>query len=203
MSDLTRLEETWRRLLDANMRYYEAVGAIARDYMSAMTSAWRDAIPPLTLRVPTATPHGPGPGPGRSNPSPAPASTPALVLEAPAGQEARAAFAVFNDLSREISAPITVSPLRDDTGAEARPALRLHPGLLTLPPGARGVVEVHAAIDDTLAPDVGYYGTITVPDLTTGKIAVVVRRLTSAAAAAPPAPRSRNPRKQRAPSRRH
>lgn len=200
MNDLKRLEESWRRVLDANMRYYEAIGTIAREYVSAMTNAWREAIPPLTLRVPTAATHAAGQV--RSTPSPAPASTPALVLEAEAGQEARAAFVIFNDLSREISAPVTISALKDEAGTEARPPLRMHPGILTLAPGARGVVEVHTAIDDTLTPDVGYFGTITVPDLTTGRIAVVVRRLAGTSAVSAAAPRSRKARKKRTAARR-
>ena len=207
MSDLTRFEDSWRRVLEANTKYYQALGAIARDYVSAMSSVWREAIPPLRIALPARVAAHPALSPTSAPSRAAPA--PALVLEAAGGQEARAAFAVFNELAREVSAPVTVSPLRDERGHEGRVSLSLLPGLVTLAPGTRGVVEVRAAITDSLDADVGYYGTITVPELTTGTIAVVVRRLTSgrvppsaAPAAGRTAVRRRNTKTKKAATRR-
>jgi len=208
VSDDTPFADAWRRVIDANVRYYQALGQVTADYVSAVSTVWRGVPLPFSFALPALTPRGREmSAPKRAPDTPvettsAHASAPTLVLETSAGQEARAAFAISNGLPRQVTAPVMVSALRGEDGTELRPTMRVVPGALSLAPGEKAVVQLHVLIDDTLTPGVGYYGTITVPDLSSERIPIVVRRLTTPAAepvaqgaAAPIAAAARRPPK--------
>jgi hypothetical protein len=74
-----------------------------------------------------------------------------------------------------------VSTFRDERDEEASIPLRIEPGLLQLDAGARQVVQVIAAVSDALREGATYRAELSVPELSTARIPVLLRR-----AAAPP-----------------
>ena len=176
------MEEIWRRVLRANLRYYEAVGRLSVDYVRAVAGAvgsLRGGIPASTVRAPrTASPE-------------AEASAPALVLEAEAGETASGAFVVENLLSEGMSSPVVASAFASDEGHELRPKLAFEPEVVVLGAGEQVRVRVLATIDEALETGVGYRGEVTVPGLVSRGLSIVVRRLASNEPTAPPTPRPR------------
>lgn len=165
-------------MLDANMKFYESLGRVTQEYLTAVTQAM---VPlPLSFKIPTPDPSTRGSSP--STPAPvAQSSGPVLAIEGADGSTAQAAFVVSSGLSRAVTAPVMVSALKDAQGDEVRPAIRVVPGALTLGPGEKAVVQLQVAIDETLQAGVAYYGVITVPELSSEQIPIVVRRMESAA----------------------
>lgn len=182
MADDFRLDETLRRAMDANLRYYQALGRITADYLEALTSIWSSALPLDlgTLRVPLGGKRGKA-ATAQAAPTREPDTTPALVLEADAGQEARGIFMVDNSLGRPVSTTVTVTAFRSETGAEATPALRIEPAVVALEPGTSGLVQLIATVPETLEPGVSYRAEVDVPGLSVRGIPVVLRRRPSAA----------------------
>src|SRR5262249_32851387 len=89
-----QVEEVWRRVVQANLRYYEAVGRVSVDYVRAVAGAVGSLGAGLPASVATTRPSAhsaPLPGAG--------SSAPALVLEAEAGETAVGAFIVENLLT--------------------------------------------------------------------------------------------------------
>jgi hypothetical protein len=182
MAEQPGLEQIWRRALEANARYYEALGQVTTDYLKALAGVLGDIKLPASLGGRGAAPAAPAP----AAPAPAPS---AMVLEAPAGQTAVGAFMVQNRLGQRVAAPVVPSAFLDPSGAEVRPALAFEPDVVSLESGEQVLVRVTATIDERLEPGVGYRGEVTVPGLSGDRIALVLRRRDGTAqSVATPAP---------------
>ena len=186
MADKLSIEEPVRRAIDANLRYYKALGEVTQEYVQSLLGVWRDlpirlgslgSSPVLGATAARATSSG---------------GTATLVLEAEAGQEAASVFMVENRLPRQVSTTVVTSPFLDPSGRDVQPALRILPGVVTLDPGARTLVRIVAAVTDDWAIDVPYRGTVQVPGLSDHAIPVVLRRRASEVQAAP----TKQPRRQ-------
>jgi hypothetical protein len=167
MAEQAGLEQIWRRALEANARYYEALGQVTTDYLKALAGVLGEVRLPASLggRAAASAP------PAASAPAPS-----AMVLEAPAGQTAVGAFMVQNGLGQHVAAPVVTSAFLDPSGAEVRPALTFEPDVVSLESGEQVLVRVTAAIDERLEPGVGYRGEVTVPGLSGDRVALVLRR---------------------------
>lgn len=196
MPDRLSIEEPVRRAIDANLRYYKALGEVTQEYMQSLLGVLRD----LPIRLGSL-----GSTPARASASTAARATPSggsanLVLEAEAGQEAESVFLVENRLPRQVSTTVVTSPFLDPSGRDVRPALRILPGVVTLDPGARTLVRIVATVTDDWAIDVPYRGTVQVPGLSDHAIPVVLRRRATevrAAAVAQPRRQARKTKKRR------
>jgi hypothetical protein len=193
-SESEQVAEIWRRAMDANVRYYRAVGELTIGHVRALTAAAGDLLrPPATPRPPLELPRA-EPKPEETHPQAA------MVLESDVGVAAIGAFVVANGLNRRVSAPIVASPLVSTEGQEARPALAFEPEVVLLEPGEQVLVRIAAAVDESLEPGVGYHGELTIPDLPGTRVPIVLRRR-QAPVARPAARKSRS--KRRAPTRDH
>ncbi len=184
MAEQLGLEQVWRRALEANARYYEALGQVTTDYLKALVGVLGEVKLPASLgggATRTATPSAPA-REAASAPS-------AMVLEGPAGQTAVGAFMVQNRLGQHVAAPVVTSAFLDPSGLELRPPLAFEPDVVSLDPGEQLLVRVTASIDERLAPGVGYRGEVTIPGLSGDRIALVLRRREddNGKAVAPPA----------------
>lgn len=151
------LTDVWRDTVEAGLRYWGRLGRLAVEGVSALL--------PLVAEVRAGAPAGGG------------ARTPRTILvEAEAGREGVGVFLVENTTERRLSIPVTVSRFVGDDGAEVRPKVTFRPDVLTLDPGDQVVVQVAAAIDERLEPDVRYRAEISVPGLSETRIPLVVRR---------------------------
>ncbi len=175
----------WRRVFQANLRYYEAVGRLSVDYVRAVAGAVGSLGAGLPASAAAATRRAAPPVP----PPAAGASAPALVLEAEAGKRAEGAFIVENLLSEGMSSPVVASAFASEEGRELRPRLAFDPEVVVLDPGEQVLVRVVATIDEALEAGVGYRGEVTVPGLVSRGLSILVRRL---AAKEAPAPRRRS-----------
>jgi hypothetical protein len=190
------MQQAWSRMLDANLKYYEALGKVTSDYVAALSKA---ILPgPLSFKLPfgVPSPHAHS-APPETGPV-ARSSGPLLVLEAPAGSTAHSAFVISNALPREATAPVMVSALRTERGTEIHPPVRVVPGSLSLAPGEKGVVQLLVTIGDDMQEGTDYFGVIRVPDLSTEQIPFVVRRVSRAAPSPATAP-ARKPARRRPP----
>lgn len=170
--DRTPLEDVLKRAFDANLRYWETVNRAASEYVQAMTRVWKDAPVSWTPGTSRAT---------RSEPaSPAAAAeprfTPALLLEGPAGEEARAVVMVRNDLDREAEAPVVPSALTGPDGAAVELEVRAEPARVRVKPGEQVAVSLAVEMTDDLDEGVGYRGEVNVPGLSERGVPLVVRR---------------------------
>lgn len=163
--------------MEANTRYYEALGQVTVDYLKALVGVLGD------VRLPTvgnARPAAP------AQPAPQPEQPPAaMVLEAAAGKSAVGAFMVQNRLSQQVTAPVIASAFLDASGREAKPVLVFEPDVVSLEPGEQVLVRVTAAVDERLDAGASYRGEITIPGLSGDRVPIVVRRAARAAAARP------------------
>jgi hypothetical protein len=166
-----------RRAVDANLRYYEAVGEITLDYLRALRALAGEAGG--TRWIPAPAP-APAPAPPPSAPPPA-APPPTLVLEAEPGETAIGAFLVQNLLAERVSAPVSVGAFTTPDGREVAVRLTLDPEVVTLEPGEQMLVRAAATIGEELEPGVSHRGEISVPGLTGTRVPLVVRRRDSAA----------------------
>jgi len=180
------LTQALRRVSEANLRYYEALGKLTIDYWSSVFGVLGE----LSGRALSSS--GVHPQPTTAAPAPAAAAAapiaqaPAMVLEAPVGGQAMGAFLVENRLARRLSTPIVASTFVTDDGREVRPRLQLDPEVVTLEPGEQVLVRVLAAIDEQLESGVTYRGTVTVPGLSGHNVRLVLRRRGEPAPAPPP-----------------
>lgn len=171
MADKLPFEEPLRRAVDANMKYYEALGRITQDYWKSIFGIWRE----LPVRFGGVQPASAGAAPPAANPT-ASATAATLVLEAEAGGEAQGMFLVENRLSRIVSTAVVTSAFTNPSGRAVQPTIRVEPGVVTLPPGGRTLVQIFAFIDDALEADVPYRGEVNVPGLSESGIPVLLRR---------------------------
>ncbi|MGN6193264.1 MAG: hypothetical protein ACTHM4_14140 [Rhodanobacteraceae bacterium] len=174
MADKLAIEEPLRRVMDANIRYYGALGEIAQDYWKTVFGVVRD----LPIRFGTRS--AAAPSTAASNPSVRATTAAALVLEGIAGDEAQGVFMVENHLSRMVSTAVVISAFSDPGGRTFRPAMRVAPNVVSLPPEGRTRVQIIATIPDDFEPDVAYRGEVTVPGLSEHGIPVLLRRTPTA-----------------------
>jgi hypothetical protein len=198
MADKLSFEEPVRRAIDANLKYYRALGEVTQEYVQSLLGVWRD-LPIRIGSLGSSGAAGPASAATRATPS---GGTATLVLEAEAGQEAESVFMVENRLPRQVSTTVVTSPFLDPSGRDVQPALRILPGVVTLDPGARTLVRIVVAVTDDWAIDVPYRGTVQVPGLSDHAIPVVLRRRGTDApvAVAPPRRQARKTKKRRRPT---
>lgn len=175
MPDRPGLEQILRGAVAANLRYYEAWTRIASDWLSELSNVGRGlqapgAIAVRQISVPTAV-RGPSPRPR----TPA-APSPALVLEARAGEQATGAFLVENQFGRPVETPMIADEVTDPAGAIVPASLEFEPAVVSLGAEERCVVRVHAAISEAFALGTDYRTVIRGPDLPGTSIPVVLRR---------------------------
>jgi hypothetical protein len=180
MPDQPGFEEMWRGAVAANMRYYEAWGRIATEWLRELAGVGRSLQMPGAIAVgqvptPTAAPAS-GPAPRQAAPSgPAP-SSPALVLEARAGEEATGAFLVENQLGRPVDTPLIADQITGPGGAVLQVSPEFEPALVSLAAEEQCVVRVRLTITEAFAPGTDYRTVIRGPDLPGTSIPVVLRR---------------------------
>src|SRR4051794_6837285 len=92
--------EAWRRLAEANVRFYTSSARIAREYVDEVVAA---------LRGPVAEAGGMlGARPAAGRPAPAPRPV-VMALDGEPGATASGAFVVENALDRRVRGPIVAS----------------------------------------------------------------------------------------------
>lgn len=183
MAEAFGLDQIFRRALEANARYYEALGQVTTDYLKALAGVVGE------FRLPSQL-GGRAAGLGAARPVAAPPApvaptdpvkaASAMVLEGVAGQEAVGAFMVQNHFSQKVAAPVVVSAFLDPSGAELRPALAFEPDVVALEAGEQVLVRVTASIDERLRPGIAYRGEVAVPGLSGDRVPLVLRRRVAA-----------------------
>lgn len=176
------LGEVLRRAVDANIRYYEAWGKIAGDYLRELREVVNDLSPEVRLPkvvVPTAASRT---TPSRATVEPAaraagPAPRPSLVLQA--GEQGTAAGAVLveNHLSHPVSAKVEAHL---EGGAAV--AITVDPDRVDLAPGESAIVRVQVSLPDDGGPLEDVRGQLLVPELVGTAVPLLIRR------GRPPAP---------------
>ena len=169
----TALATAWRGAAEAGLRYYTTLGGLAFELAEALVPAIRELRP--TVRLSPDPPGAPGPKPPAQAPS-GERSGQTIVIEAAAGRSGLGVFMVENTTVRKVSAPVGVSAFVDASGREVHPQVKFSPAEVTLEPGDQVLVQVAAAVDKTLEPDVRYRAEITIPRLSGTGIPIVVRR---------------------------
>lgn len=186
MPERAGLFGVWREGVSASLRSYRLIGRLTVDWIGTVAPA----LGGLGARRPA---------PDRAAPSSAgDVSGPAIVVEAEAGKRGQGVFLVENRSARSVSAPVILSPLVDRQGRQVHASVRFRPGVITLDPGEQVLVQVTAAVDETLEPRVGYRGEISVPELSGTRIPIVVRRRSASPAGS--APRATGPSKRGRPN---
>jgi hypothetical protein len=161
-------EDVLRRALEANLKYYAALGRLTVDYLEALGSIARQVeIPARTLTF-RQTPTAPA--------AAAPAPPAVTVLEAEAGGTAIGVFLVENLLTEKVSAPVSASAVAAPDGREVALPLAFDPEVVVLEPGEQILVRVAARVDDGLEADVSYRAEVAVPGVIGTRVPIVVRR---------------------------
>lgn len=158
------LAEGWNAGVEAGLRYWGTLGRLA--------------VESITALVPLVAELRPGGGtPVEIVDAPAAPPVPKTILvEAEAGQSGLGVFMVENTTAEQLSIPVSASSFHDPHGREVHPAIAFRPEVITLDPGDQQVVQVAAAVDETLEPDVRYHALISVPGLSATRIPIVLRR---------------------------
>lgn len=175
MPERTPMEDAVKRAFDANVRYWETMGRATSDYVQAVTKLWAEA--PLTWMPGWQKPQATSPA---ASPAGATPTVPAILLEARAGEEARAMLMISNDLARHVDADVVAAPLAGPEG-NARVKVRTQPSRVSLAAGAQEAVTLMVNITEALQPGVDYRAEINVPGLAAQGVPVIVRRLPDAA----------------------
>jgi len=172
----TELVDMWRDAAEAGLRYWGRLGRLAFESVTVLV--------PLVAELRPGEP-GQAAQPGQAAlPEHSTAAARTILLEAEAGQTGLGVFMVENTTPQQLSIPVSVSPFRDPKGREVQPAVGFRPDEIVLEPGDQLVVQVAAAVDETLEPDVRYRAEISVPGLSEARIPIVVRRRPSGRARA-------------------
>jgi hypothetical protein len=157
----TELAEGWHAGVEAGLRYWGTLGRLA--------------VESITALVPLVAELRPG-GDAPVEIVEAPPVPKTILLEAEAGQSGMGVFIVENTTAEQLSIPVSASPFHDPRGREVHPAIAFRPDVITLDPGDQQVVQVAAAVEETLEPDVRYHALISVPGLSATRIPIVLRR---------------------------
>jgi hypothetical protein len=169
------LSEIWRSALDANVRYYEAWGRAANEYLRELKDALKGYSPVVrlpTIQVPVATNavvNDHGRAAAVVSPSEPPA-TPVVVLEAAPGHVATGAVLVQNHLLHPVSAAVAARVHGHDGSFE----LAVEPDRVELAPGEAAVVRVRTTIPED-GPPIDVRGELLVPELVGTTVGLVVR----------------------------
>ena len=163
----------WRDAAEAGVRYYAKLGGLALELAETLVPA----VGGLRPRV-NVTPEPP-PRAELLPPAPPPSEPPSeqtIVIEAPAGRKGLGVFMVENTTAQPVSAPVGVSTFAAADGREATLEVAFSPEEVSLDPGDQVLVQVAAAVDASLEPDVRYRAEISIPSLSGATIPLVVRR---------------------------
>ena len=155
--------DAWRDVVEAGLRYWGRLGRLAFESLTALARDVAEQRPAAADRVEERR------------------SSPTILVEAEAGESGLGVFLIENTTADQLSIPVTVSSFVDDAGREVHPVVAFRPDVLSLDPGDQFVVQVAAAVDESLEPDVRYHAEITIPGLSETRIPIVVRRRPSAA----------------------
>lgn len=176
---MSRVTDLLKGAVELNLRYTSTLLHLSKDYLKdANIVLTRGAAPTL---APTTN--------GIDAPA-APARVPLLVVGR-AGDIGNGAFAINNPGDREMNVHLVVQ------GELAEPTVSVEPARLTLKPGKAAIVRILARIDDRLAVDRDFSGSVAAPGLTNQGVPFIVRRLPDAASTTDPSASS-TPRKARA-----
>jgi hypothetical protein len=181
----TDLTEAWRDAAGATLRYYARLGGLTLALAEAIAPSLSGIRP--TVRLSSEPPDGGG----QTKDPPEAEHGQTIVIEATAGRGGLGVFVVENTTTRKVSGPVGVSTFADASGREVKPDVRFSPDVVSLEPGDQLLVQVAAAIDDTLEPGVRYGAEISIGGLSEVTIPLVVRRRGGKAARPRAAPRRR------------
>jgi hypothetical protein len=159
------LADGWNAGLEAGLRYWGTFGRLAVESISAFVPLVAELRPSERPRVEVVD----------APPAP-PLTEKTILVEAEAGESGMGLFLVENTTAEQLSAPVSASAFHDPRGREVRPTIAFRPEVITLDPGDQQVVQVAAAVDDTLEPGVRYLASISVPGLPATRIPIVLRR---------------------------
>jgi len=192
MADRPDLGDLWRSAMAANMRYYEAWGRIATEWLHDLAEVGRglqagpaghaSAEGQASSGQPAhsvAVLQAPLPAAGRAATELArkdAVPSAALVLEASVGEDATGAFLVENQLGRPVETPLVADQVIEPGGAALPVSLQFDPAVVSLAPEERCVVRVRLTISEAFAPGTDYRTVIRGPDLPGTSIPVVLRR---------------------------
>jgi hypothetical protein len=164
------VDELFRRAIDLNIRYYSNVGQLMASYV-------KDLVETFSLTATQTQAEQPPQAAPRTNPPTHKAQpAPVMVLEAESGKQALGVFLVENHLDHNISTRVVPSPFFDAARNEVKPSFVFDPEAVSLRSGEQVLVRVQAQIDDTFVPDVGYEGSVNIPELTGSRVRIVLRR---------------------------
>jgi hypothetical protein len=165
------LESTFKRTLEANCRYYEAMANATASYLQTLAALLTDVVASRASSPSAAVASASA---SSANAQSRAAST--LVLEGVAGTRAVAAFAVDNSLDVGVTASVEASRFRSEHGHEIEASLTLEPARFTLQPGERQQILISATFGEHMQADVSYRGQIRVPHLSNTVVPVLLRR---------------------------
>jgi hypothetical protein len=175
----TELTEAVRETAGASLRYYARLGGLAFALVEAFVPSLSGLRPAVRLSSDAPSPRG------SAADSPETAQGQTIVIEAASGRSGLGVFVVENTTARKVSGPVGISAFADASGREVQPEVRFAPDSVSLEPGDQVLVQVAAAIDDTLEPGVRYGAEISIPELSEARIPLVVRRRGGKAGRAP------------------
>jgi hypothetical protein len=175
---MSRVTDLLKGAVELNLRYTSTLLHLSKDYL-------KDANIVLT-RGPAPTP---APTTIGSDAAAAAARAPLLVVGR-AGDTGNGAFAINNPSDREMNVHLVVQGELDE------PTVSVEPARLTLKAGEGAIVRILARINDRLAVDHDFIGSVVAPGLTNQGVPFIVRRLPDASTTEPSA--SPAPRKARA-----
>jgi hypothetical protein len=137
--------EVWRRALDLNVRYYEAWGRVANEYVRDLGATLKSYSP--NVRLPTITLPNVTTATGTTSKqravdsTPQPASRPIVLLEAAPGSLAEGAVLVENHLAHPVSAGI-----RAVVDSDIDIVILVEPDHVDLAPGESAVLRVSTTL---------------------------------------------------------
>ena len=174
------LGAVWQRALDANVRYYEAWGRVATDYVRELSTALKGfspqmhlptiTLPNITLPVTSAAAGASSRATATDSASPTRgAPSPAVVLEAVPGAIAEGAVLVENHLSHPVSAAI-------EAHVDGEIQIVVEPDRVDLAPGESVVVRVSTTIPGAESSQaVEIRGELRVPELVGTVVPLLIR----------------------------
>ncbi|MEZ0447765.1 hypothetical protein [Cellulomonas sp. ICMP 17802] len=163
-----------RRIVDANITYYKAWGALVTDWLTEVSAIAKAAPRVVNLQTPTFGTPARAPEHHHEN-VPAPAAA-MLVLEGSAGAVAAGAFEVENVLDSPATGVVVVDPFRDPSGQPVDVTVAVTPSDLELGAGESVVVSLRATVPESVVAGVDHRSTVRVEGIPAGTIAVVLRR---------------------------
>ncbi len=159
MADGIDMTEMMKRAVQANAKFYKGWIDLTLEYvrgMSAILGNEPEQAAPIAEMD---------------------ASTGALVIEGEAGEAARGAFLVTNDLGRALNCEFVSSAFNDALGARVDVKPVFDPPRIELAPGEQRVIQVAMTIDRAMKAGAGYAGEFSIAGMDGFAVPVVLRRL--------------------------